>query len=113
MWLADTISISLMIRASIMFISSLVLFVGGTLAWYEVVFQGKNGLTLAIRDTLYAFGLVVLLDTIMIFYVSLVPLQTATFLVLAWLSICANVYLLYMIYRLTLKFVTTEDELNG
>lgn len=92
--IADSVSISLLLGAFLVLMVSIFMLVGGTLAWYEVAYHKKNGLTLKMRTFLYANGVVHLLSSSMTFYASLSPIHTSTFLVMTWVSNISIVFLL-------------------
>lgn len=105
MTLADIVSLSLLIRATLLFISAIFLFVGGTLAYYEVYFMKKNGLTMAMGNVLHCIGLVLLVNSALAFYASLSLLRAAAYLSIVWIGNVVIVLLLYVCYRVVVKLM--------
>lgn len=109
MTMADIVSVSLLIRATLLLIAAIFLFVGGFLAYYEVFFMKKNGLTMAMGNVLHSIGLVLLSNSAMAFYASLASLQTITFSVMTWIGNGVIVLLLYVCYRVVIQLMTPEE----
>jgi hypothetical protein len=103
------VSAILIIRTLMFFLVGIFLLTAGLIAWHEVIYRKKNGLTLAMRDFCFSLGMVAITTAVLNFYAAFQPIHNLTFLIIAIVSVVALTYAVLACYRLAGKMLEGED----